>query len=65
MNAGYTVQCLHPEHQKIGCWVFTGDDHTAPGTTLSPLFTNLQGLFQWMNDNDWSIFGTLRCRKNN
>ncbi len=48
---GYTVQCTHPSG-KLGCWIFAGDDHKT-GEPISPLFSDLYNLYQWMNANGW------------
>jgi len=44
----YTCQCTHPETGKTGCWLFDGDSHRKPGTTLSPVFPDLMNLYDWL-----------------
>ncbi len=60
----YTCQCDHPETKKTGCWLFDGDDHRKPGTTLSPVFSDLAYLYEWLarmgrythhNPGSWSL----------
>lgn len=62
MKGHYTIQCVHPETQKTGCWIFSGDNHRTPGTSLSPLFSDLTGLFRWMHENGWHTYGVLECK---
>lgn len=52
MRYAYTCQCTHPQTWKTGCWLYMGDDHKT-GATLSPVFSDLGGLFDWMRANGW------------
>lgn len=64
-TASYTIQCVHPETGKTGCWVFSGQDHRQPGTSISPFFPDIVPLHEWLRDNGWEAFGCLQCRKLN
>lgn len=53
-RARHTIQCTHPETAKTGNWLFSGDNHRTPGTTLSPVFTDMMQLTRWMKQAGWS-----------
>ena len=55
MKANYTIACGHPETGKNGSWIFSGDNHRKPGTSLSPFFSSVQYLYEWMRDNGWTM----------
>jgi hypothetical protein len=65
MRAHYTIQCVHPDTGKTGCWIFSGDDHRKIGTSLSPVFSDLTGLYRWFAANGWQHVqsSVLDCEK--
>lgn len=51
--ARFTICCVHPELKKTGSWLFTGESHRIPGTSISPFFNDVAELFKWANSNGW------------
>lgn len=60
-RARYTMQCIHPESGQTGDWLFTGDDHHVPGTSLSPLFPDILRFHQWKEQAGWTHAGALHA----
>jgi hypothetical protein len=60
----YTCCCTHPETKKTGCWLFEGESHKT-GKTLSPVYSSLSDLFDWMKGNGWESIphGVWEARK--
>ena len=54
-EAQFTMQCTHPETNEVGCWLFHGDDHKVPHTSLSPMFYSTTGLLDWMHNHSWAV----------
>lgn len=65
MKASYTIQCVHPESGQTACWIFSGDSHRLPGTSISPVFDDVIFLYHWMKNNGWQVTegAVLKCHK--
>ncbi len=52
--AQVAIQCDHPETGKTGTWLFTGESHRIPGTSVSPVFPDCYTLFkEFCQPNGW------------
>ena len=47
------IQCVNPETQETGSFLYTGPSHRDKGAIVSPVFGGVLELYQWTRANGW------------
>ncbi len=55
--ASVALQCIHPTTGEGGDFLFSGDSHRDPDSIVSPVFNDLQELWDWARLNNWESVG--------
>jgi len=52
-TAKVAIECINPDTKETGDFLFAGDSHRTPGSSLSPVFSDRYELHKWCVANGW------------
>ena len=55
--ASIAMQCIHPDTNETGDWLFSGESHKNKGSGVTPVFPDFVALLDYCQANGWTQIG--------